>query len=658
MATAQTPIAKATPFPWYRVMPGLFAAVHWALEGLRWNMSKAMNQPLPVISELGSPLGVVRLLLVGFAAWSLYSWYTEQPPATPAPATAAPIDWTSWLLPLSLVAMTIMFAVVFVHDDPTANLTQFLLASGGAAVLGWGYALTQKGRSKDFQVLRDRLLLALGIGGALAYTNFGHLHFGNFIHVWDTYHYYMGAKYFPEVQYDLLYDCAAVADSESGLREVAAARTITDLRTNVMLKAADVVAHPEVCKNSFSPQRWEDFKHDIAFFRGKVNSIRWMEIHQDHGYNATPVWTLAGWLLTNTGPATQSQVVTLNLIDPLYLALMALMIYWAFGPRVFAVSMLVLGCNFPARYYWTGGAFLRHDWIFYTVAVVCLLRKEKFLLAGLALSYATLLRLFPGLMVIGPLLAGIELLRVNRKLDPGFVKFVAGGALGCALLIPASLQLGGGLQTWGKFIQNTSKHANTPLTNHMGLRTVVSYRPDTRGSWLRDGAAIDPWQKWKDTRVKKFHEAQPLFILLLIGLAALIYLAVRQTKGALWIAAAMGTGYIVAGAELTCYYYCFFVGMACLHELKREVGLVLMVMLASTQVIASAIGGLSGMLDDQYTTMTIAALAACISVWFLFSKEGDALSIAPELPVTNLWPQAVLATGPAAAADKKPRKKR
>jgi len=458
------------------------------------------------------------------------------------------------------------------------------------------------------------------------------------------------------VKYDLLYDCAAVADSESGLKEVAAARTITDLRTNVMLKAADVVAHPEICKAGFTPARWDAFKKDIAFFRGRVNPQRWMEIHQDHGYNATPVWTLAGWALTNTGEATVNQVVALNLIDPLYLALMALMIYWAFGPRVFAVSMLVLGCNFPSRYYWTGGAFLRHDWLFYTIAVVCLLKKEKHYLAGGALAYATLLRLFPGLLVIGPLLAGIELFRVNKKLDPGFLKFVAGGALGCALLFPLSLQLGGGLETWTRFIQNTSKHANTPLTNHMGLRTVVSYRPDSRGTWLRDGSAIDPWAKWKDTRVEKFHEAKPLFILILIGLAGLIYLAVRQTQGQLWVAAALGTGYIVAGAELTCYYYGFFIGMACLHEKRREVGLILMILLATTQVIASAaVPGLSAWLDDQYTNMTIASLAACMAIWFIFSKEGEALAISPEGPVAA-WPMVPAPVQP--RAEKKSRKKR
>ena len=70
---------------------------------------------------------------------------------------------------------------------------------------------------------------------------------------------------------------------------------------------------------------------------------------------------------------------------------------------------------------------------------------------------------------------------------------------------------------------------------------------------MRDGSQIDPWAKWKATRLEKFHQARPLFFLLLLALAVLIYFAVRQTGGELWIAAALGVGFIVAGAELTNY---------------------------------------------------------------------------------------------------------
>ena len=44
---------------------------------------------------------------------------------------------------------------------------------------------------------------------------------------------------------------------------------------------------------------------------------------------------------------------------------------------VFALGLIMLGTNWASRFfYWTGGAMLRHDWLFFTVAVVCLLKKR------------------------------------------------------------------------------------------------------------------------------------------------------------------------------------------------------------------------------------------------------------------------------------------
>jgi len=53
----------------------------------------------------------------------------------------------------------------------------------------------------------------------LTFFNFGFWHFPNFVHGWDTFHYYIGSKYFKELHYERLYECVATADSEEpGLR--------------------------------------------------------------------------------------------------------------------------------------------------------------------------------------------------------------------------------------------------------------------------------------------------------------------------------------------------------------------------------------------------------------------------------------------------------
>jgi hypothetical protein len=558
----------------------------------------------------------------------------------PSVTARKPQEDFNWdvLGPLGLIGLVLLLSVKFVgarpfnlDNDSSAQVLQFAIAGAALWVMAWGYQLARQGRPAHKQVLRDRLLVVLGASAFFGYFNFGHLHFNNFVHVWDTYHYYMGAKYFPEVGYEYLYDCAAVADAESGRADEVRRRTFTDLRTNIIVKSDAVLAKPQDCKQRFTPERWEAFKKDINTFRSFVNETRWKEIHLDHGYNATPVWTLAGIVLTNTGPASMAQLTRLNLLDPLYLALTLLVIWWAFGPRAFAVAALVLGTNFPNRFYWTGGAFLRHDWLFYLVASICLLKKDKPFLAGFAFAYATLLRLFPGLVAIGPAIAAFEYFRVHKKLDPRFLKYVAGGAVGTAVLFGSSLAFLGGLETWEKFKANTVKHANTPLTNHMGLRTLLSWRPDTIGQKTVQSGAIDPWAKWKATRLEKWHQALPLFVLIFAGSIVLVWLALKQSGPEPWLAAALGIGFIVVGAELTNYYYCFLAGIALLHSQRREVGMMIATLAMVTQFINwHPLPWMSGWLDEQYVTMTLATLFAVWGIAWLFTKWGVEAAIAPE----------------------------
>lgn len=584
-----------------------------------------------------------------------------------------------------------------VDNDRSAELVQMMLALGALGLIGWGYSLAQQGRPNAYQRLRDRTLVAIGVGAFTGYFNFGHLHFDNFVHVWDTYHYYMGAKYFPELNYELLYDCAAVADAESGRRDEALKRPMTDLRTNVVVRTQDILEHPERCKDHFSPERWESFKSDINMFRAWVNEGRWKDIHMDHGYNATPVWTLAGMSLANLAPKFEGlleptipgstdgrgktfpgyeqaaaavhrgdyvslndfytgvqrtqpwrlpyryvggrHVALLNLLDPIYLLLTLLVIWWAFGPRAFAIAAIVLGANFPNRFTWTGGAFLRHDWLFYLVFAICLLKKDRPFAAGLALAYTTLLRLFPGLAAIGPLLGAIEYFRVHRAWDKQFVRFVAGGAVGTALLVGLSFAFVGGPSTWARFAQNTAKHAATPLTNHMGLRTILSYRPTTIGRVLKDDTLIDAWATWKSTRLESWQSFKPLWVLLFAGAMALVYFALRHSGQDPWLGLALGVGFIPFGVELTNYYYCFLMGLAVAHVKRREVGLFLSALAAATLFVEfHPLPGMSVWLDEQYVTMSVVSVLAVVACWFAFTKWGQEAVADPEPAPEGILP--------------------
>ncbi|HKU44958.1 MAG TPA: discoidin domain-containing protein, partial [Polyangiales bacterium] len=243
----------------------------------------------------------------------------------------------------------------------------------------------------------DASLAVVGLFSFFAWWNLGHYHFDHYVHIWEHYHYIMGAKYGPELRYSRLYQCTAAADLSDGLTKQVTERKMRRIDTdNELGTTAAVIADPTICTKHFTPERWEQFRKDIRFFRSHFSSQRWDESQQDHGYNATPVWGIFGRFLADHTELTWDNIVKLGIIDSIFLVAMWLAVLWAFGWRAACVGLIYWGCNFPARFYWNGGSFLRYDWILWLVVGVCFLRKKHLALGGAALTYATLLRVFPG----------------------------------------------------------------------------------------------------------------------------------------------------------------------------------------------------------------------------------------------------------------------
>ena len=509
-------------------------------------------------------------------------------------------------------------------NDVTSRQWEMILACLVLSLLWWGRILRQEGRPEHLKKVRDRLLMLTLLVSSMTYVNFFSFHFGNFIHGWDTFHYYVGSKYFKELGYSRLYECVAVADSEDPKwRRRVELRKVTNLRTNALETTKEILAHPEECTKHFTAARWQEFKRDNEYFRGRETPKRWDDTSTDHGYNATPVWNLMGSLLANTAPASHTHLFLLNLLDPLYYLGMILLSVWAFGWRVTAVAMAVFATNFPSRFYWTGGAFLRWDWLFFTAATVCFLKKKMPLAAGLSLGYAALLRVFPGFLVVGPVLGFGMHLYQSRKLFPltdlskFYLRFFLGGILAVAVLVPASFATSNGIESYKEFVNNSIKHKETPLTNYMGLRTVVAYRPDEVGHLMRDNTKTDPWSGWKKARIDGYHNAMPFYVAIALGFLVLIALATRKAEP--WMAAAFGIAFIPIAAELTCYYYAFIIGIAYLHEKDEDVGIVLLALTAASEFISLApIRYMAKGIDEQYTWISLATLVAfgLVLWWF------------------------------------------
>jgi hypothetical protein len=533
-------------------------------------------------------------------------------------------------------------------ENDASSRVEMTIAALALALIGWGLWLAKKGMADAHRRLRDWLLAAVGVLSFCAYFNFGSFHFGNYFHVWDTFHYYIGSKYFKEMSYDRLYECVAVADSEDpSLRRRVELRKIMNLDTNMMESTTDILAHPEKCKSHFKPERWESFKRDIAYFRALHGTKRWEEAQTDHGYNATPVWNIMGSTLANLGDASDGLIKSFLIrIDPFFIIGMSLLTWWAFGWRVLSVSLCVFATCFPCRFYWTGGAFLRWDWLFYFVGGVCFVKKDKPLVGGLFLGYSALLRVFPAFCLVGPALVIVQQALGERvpgrpwwkpapfanvrelwgRIDRRYIRFFAGIALISALLLPLSLATSNGISSYRDFYKNSQKHNKTPLTNYMGLKTVAIYRPSEVGRFLKNDKLEDPWGHWKQVKLKTAERSAFLLHLAQLAFVVLLWRAVRGVEP--WVALSMGTTMMAVMFELTCYYYSFMFVVAFLYEKRKEAGALLVAATAMTGFLDWAPTKylpntlpwdrmkMPQWLDEQYTWMSLAIIVAF--VWILY----------------------------------------
>ena len=315
--------------------------------------------------------------------------------------------------------------------------------------------------------------------------------------------------------------------------------------------------------------------------------------------------------------------MALALLDAGYFAGMLAVVWWAFGWRILAVGLLVFATNFPSRFGWTGGSFLRWDWLFFLVASVCCLRKGRSLLGGLALGYATLLRVFPGFALLGPLLALALAARAHGPMSEAtrpYRRLVAGVLLAAAALVPVSLWTAGGLaeglRVYAGFLHNSVKHVETPLANYMGLRTVLAYRPSEVARHLRDDRFFAPWKRWSESRREAARQMRPVHVALGLGILILLALAVRRAEP--WMTLSLGSTLIAVGPELTCYYYSFILAVALLHARQDAVGPLLLGVTAVSQ--AMALPPIHGWLiwpDEVYTFISAVTVGAfALTLWW------------------------------------------
>ena len=519
----------------------------------------------------------------------------------------------------------------------TLGWLKLLTATAGALLFAWALVLRRAGRIEFDRKPRERLLIGLALLSVALWTNLGRGNIAGIVHWWDTFHYYVGAKYFGELDYERLYTCATIADDEAGLGPRVRERRMRDLVTNELIDASSALDDPDSCKRHFSERRWNSFTRDVATFRSKMAAPQWDSLFRDHGYNATPVWQAIAGPVANVIPARTIGVAVA--IDFVLLALGWAALTWGFGWRATAVAAIWWGTNHFGIYDWVGGSFMRFDWLATAmIGAACLARRRPFA-GGVFLSLAALLRVYPATMIgaIGlALVVGVARQRALR-IDTSTRRFIAGCAAATLLLITASL-LTTGVTSWRQFIGNAAAYVDAQGSNTIGFQSLLAYDHDHRLLVARDPALPDPDQAWSERRRARLDKLAPVKLLGLLGAVAMLAWAVVSGAGRrrpLAEIAIVGVLFVPWLSSPAGYYHALLmlVGLLCV-ERRAGLGLLFLASSVASQIVFLKFDAtLQG--DTQSAALSVVVLLLGLGVWLHRALFRDEESRAGSAPTTS-----------------------
>ncbi len=515
--------------------------------------------------------------------------------------------------------------------------------------LAWNALASRRPEDARRRRRRRGALVAAAVASLLAWPNFLNFHYFGFVHTWEFFHYYLGAKYLPELGYTRLYACAAAVDAEDGID--LRGRPMRDLRTNRVVPSETELERAPECRSRFSDARWEDFRRDARFFRDAIGADGWAFARNDHGFNGTPAWALLGRLLAGSAPASWTQVVAIASIDLVLVVATLVLMGRAFGLESAALAAGFWGVNALSPWGWTGGGFLRYDWLFWLVLGLFALRRRRPGLAGFALGWATLLRIFPLCAIAGVGVKAVAEMVEKRSFRPAWrhARFAAGVLVAVLSGTIVSGIAVGRAGIWTEFAQNSAKHLATPSANLIGLRVFVARSQGEPLELLNDPLDLDPAEPWKAQVTSAEGRARPAVwaagaaFLLIAGIAAM-----RQED---WVAAVLGLGLMPVVLVLSSYYYSALIAYSALWPLMPGAGLAL----AALAWLSNVTSALLPAADEQYAWLSLAVVIYVTGVTGALawrgarppkSRRGDAMTnlriekdtFGPiEVPADRLW---------------------
>jgi hypothetical protein len=393
------------------------------------------------------------------------------------------------------------------------------------------------------------VLAVSAVFAVATYVDFGVFRYGTYLNEWDFYHYYVGTKYAPELGYTNLYGATLAADAETGLRYRNPHGEIRDLATAQIRDVASVAAESGRYRQRFSENRWREFVADIAWFKMQLPEKRWSLVLADHGYNGTPAWSfVVGGLFTRHLSVREPVGRWLMLLfDPLLLLATVVVVGWAFGVRAALLMVVFVGTHYLMSWGHLKGALLRTDFAMCSVLAVCLVKKGRYKLAGILLGWATLSRVFPAFLLVGPVVLLVGDLVRNRQLNRPLVGLLVASAATIVVVVLASCAYFGGTGIWHEWSSKIALHYAGGSDWDLGYRTVAEAR-FIRGVPVRAAdLAVEAGQQAADLLT----QGAEFVVLALLVVPALAFIRALEHHEAV----AFGFVFVFLLSLATYYYY-------------------------------------------------------------------------------------------------------
>jgi hypothetical protein len=413
--------------------------------------------------------------------------------------------------------------------------------------------LLLKNRAPALRVVLPALLWALAIAALLAHVDFFTT---EDLHLHEFYNYYVGTKYFPELGYAGLHDATVLADYEDDPSSFDPEQGVRSLSTYDLMPRRAVISWAGQIRAPFTPERWTAFKNDIALFR-EADGVIWRagEYQIDHGYNGSPLVTaILGGLARQPFLSARTYIRVVRWFDIALVVLAAAVVALRVGPVAGPLFLFLWAVNPFNDHAYIGGAYLRHIHLLALLVALVAYARGRFAASGAAFAVASLLRVFPSLLLAGLLVQNL-LSRDRRALLRRHAPLFAAAAATALVLVAATslIHSPDGGNAWADFAGKISLHGQRISANVVGLSYLFFYSEEHNAAEVRTALNAGRIVDWVTEAGRTFAANRALYMGVMAALAVALLIILRRGRPEDGLFA--GLVLVFAGLHLSHYDY-------------------------------------------------------------------------------------------------------